>query len=95
MNTPNLTPAEQELLAILAEECAEVIQAVTKVLRHGYSSMHPDRDEDNRFDLETECGHVRQAMLALCDAGDLSKEQIHNSAAFKELNIKRYTHFQG
>lgn len=37
----NLTPEEAERLAMLAEECAEVIQVVGKILRHGYSSYHP------------------------------------------------------
>ena len=35
-NFNQLTPAETERLAILAEECGEVIQAVGKILRHGY-----------------------------------------------------------
>ena len=37
-----LTPAEDERLAMLAEECAEVIQIVSKIQRHGYDSWHPD-----------------------------------------------------
>lgn len=36
-----LTPAEAERLAMLAEECGEVIQVVGKILRHGYASCHP------------------------------------------------------
>lgn len=36
-----LTPAQAERLAMLAEECAEVIQVVGKILRHGYDSHHP------------------------------------------------------
>ena len=31
----NLTPGEAERLAILAEECGEVIQIIGKILRHG------------------------------------------------------------
>lgn len=38
-----LTTAQAERLAMLAEECGEVIQAVSKILRHGYNSAHPDR----------------------------------------------------
>jgi len=36
-----LSPAEAERLALLAEECGEVVQAVCKVLRHGYESTNP------------------------------------------------------
>jgi hypothetical protein len=38
-----LTPAEAERLAMLAEECGEVIQVIGKILRHGYDSYHPDQ----------------------------------------------------
>jgi NTP pyrophosphatase (non-canonical NTP hydrolase) len=37
----NLTPAEAERLAMLAEECAEVIQVIGKIQRHGYESDNP------------------------------------------------------
>lgn len=37
-----LSPAEAERLAILAEECSEVVQKVCKTLRNGYESTHPD-----------------------------------------------------
>jgi NTP pyrophosphatase (non-canonical NTP hydrolase) len=36
-----LSPAEAERLAFLIEECGEVIQAASKVLRHGYESFDP------------------------------------------------------
>lgn len=38
-----LSPAQAERLAMLAEECGEVIQVIGKILRHGYDSYHPDR----------------------------------------------------
>ena len=88
-----LTPAEAERLALLAEECAEVILAVGKILRHGYESCHPDRDENNRYDLEEECGHVRYAMIKMCDSGDLDKEHIHLSADYKAKYVKHYLHY--
>ncbi|MGR3524882.1 MAG: hypothetical protein ACU0CT_02645 [Paracoccaceae bacterium] len=47
----NLTPAEAERLAMLAEECAEVIQVVGKILRHGYDSYHPANPAVSNRDL--------------------------------------------
>ena len=60
-----LTPAEAERLAMLAEECGEVVQIVGKILRHGYDSQHPDGNtaaldrylaERERHDNCTMCG---------------------------------------
>ena len=93
-NFNKLTHAELERLAILAEECGEVIQAVNKIIRHGYERYHPDHAENNRYDLEKECGDVRHAMIRLCDAGDLDKQGIHNKADYKAKSILNYLHHQ-
>lgn len=60
-----LTPAEDERLAILIEECAEVIQAATKIQRHGYESTDPDSGETNRAALERERGDLQGAITHL------------------------------
>jgi len=36
-----LSPGQAERLAILLEECGEVVQICGKILRHGYESYHP------------------------------------------------------
>lgn len=53
-----LTLAEAERLTLLIEECSEVIQAATKILRYGYQSHHPTGEYDNREQLEIELGDV-------------------------------------
>ena len=61
-----LTPAQAERLAMLAEECAEVIQVVGKILRHGYDSHHPsDPSTTNRQLLEREITALRAVASAL------------------------------
>ena len=37
-----LTEEEKEILHMLAEDASEVIQTVTKILRHGFRSYNPD-----------------------------------------------------
>lgn len=62
MHTQNfneLTPAETERLAILAEEMGETIQVIGKILRHGYDSRNPLEGKTgwtNRANLEKELG---------------------------------------
>lgn len=46
-----LCPDEAERLAMLAEEAGEIVQAVGKVLRHGYESHHPDNPNLSNRDL--------------------------------------------
>lgn len=53
-NHVGLTPSEVELLTMVAEEAAEVVQACTKALRHGLSSRHPDGGPTNAQHLTVE-----------------------------------------
>jgi NTP pyrophosphatase (non-canonical NTP hydrolase) len=93
-----LTPAEAERLALLAEECGECVQAIGKILRHGYESFNPYDDPhncpSNRQRLEREMGDVRAAMIMLCEAGDTSKAQVHRNADDKLRRVRKYLHHQ-
>ena len=89
-----LTPSEAERLALLAEELGEAVQAIGKVLRHGYESSHPSGGPTNREALERELGDVRHAMIRICLAGDLRKEAIHARAEAKAASVKKYLHHQ-
>jgi NTP pyrophosphatase (non-canonical NTP hydrolase) len=94
-NFNRLTPSEAERLALLAEEMGEAIQAVGKILRHGYESRHPQGGPTNREALEKELGDVRHSMIRLCDSGDLSKAAIHEAAEQKAERVGAYLHHQG
>ena len=62
-----LTPAQAERLAMLAEECGEVIQMIGKILRHGYDSYHPDNPSAlNRSLLGRELTDLYAVASALC-----------------------------
>jgi NTP pyrophosphatase (non-canonical NTP hydrolase) len=41
----DVTDKEREMLVKLMEECAELSQATSKILRHGWDSWNPDRPE--------------------------------------------------
>jgi NTP pyrophosphatase (non-canonical NTP hydrolase) len=81
-----LTPAQAERLALLAEECGECIQAIGKILRHGYESVDPMASEHaptNRQSLERELGDVLAAIAMLDERRDISP-----SATWKRRNEK-------
>lgn len=94
-NFNQLSPAEVERLALLAEECGEVVQAISKVLRHGYESTHPDGGPTNRRLLETEIGHVEHAIFRMHEAGDIDPLAVLDSVDEKAKKIGRYLHHQG
>jgi NTP pyrophosphatase (non-canonical NTP hydrolase) len=94
-NFNKLTPAQAERLALLAEECGEVVQAVAKVLRHGYKSCHPmvnNPEFNNRYDLEKELGDVLAAMKLMARAGDIENPRVIGHSEDKLESVQHYLH---
>jgi len=89
-----LTSAEAERLFLLSEECGEVIQAIGKILRHGYESRHPNGGPTNREQLEKEIGDVRAAVTMLAQAEDLSRYIMAASKEEKLKSVTKYLHHQ-
>ena len=95
MSTPpfnQLTPAEVERLTLLAEECAEVIRAVGKILRHGYGSRYPEDGPTNRERLESELGDVDCARALLVLSGDVRMAAIVSAYLKKREKVGRWLH---
>lgn len=90
-----LTDAERELLALLMEECGEVVQVIGKILRHGYDSCNPLDPESpsNRELLERELGDVGAAQLMLEESGALGWTEIRNHASRKLESVRKWLHF--
>jgi hypothetical protein len=89
----DLTPAQVERLALLAEECGEVIQIIGKILRHGYDSCHPDGGISNRELLEKEWGDAWYA-ADLLGAHDLTPSNVVHHVQAKREKVGRYLHHQ-
>lgn len=93
-NFNELTPAQTERLALLLEEMGEAQQVIGKILRHGYESTHPDGGPTNRSLLETEIGHVEQAIFLMHEAEDLDPLAVFDSVDEKAKRVGRYLHHQ-
>lgn len=90
-----MTLAELERLALLAEEAAEVIQIVGKIIRHGYESYHPnDPDTTNRMLLEKELGHLKYAILLMDLNKDVDRINISQGQVDKSVYCPKYLHHQ-
>jgi len=89
-NFNKLTPDETERLAVVIEECGEVIQSASKVLRHGYENGHPDGSTSNREDLSREIGDLKYALTMI--SHDLEKNIVNSAVEYKLKNIGKYLH---
>ena len=96
MHFNRLTPAELERLAILSEECGEVVLTIGKILRHGLENSNPDvpNSPTNRQMLEKEVADVANAIQQLLDSGDLNADACNLHREVKKESIKKYLHHQ-
>lgn len=86
-----ITEAEQERLVLLAEECAEVIQAVTKILRHGWESSYED-GTTNLEQLRTEIDDVFSVVWAMRLEGEIPAGFNHPEEVWERK--KKWMYFQ-
>lgn len=91
-----LSPAEVERLYYLSEELAESIQAIQKVLRHGYESKNPTKPDGltNREHLSEELGQALLAIELLCLGDDLDMYDMQLSATSKSKELGQWMHHQ-
>lgn len=94
-----LTDAQRERLEMLAEEAAEVVQACTKILRHGYGNYHPSQGDLNPLERQTNRDNLKKELVDLWTvyehmvlAGDMSKINFFDTKKVweKKLEWTRY-----
>ena len=95
-NFNDLTPAETERLSLLAEEAGEVVQAIGKILRHGYESFNPNDPSKivNRQTLERELGDMAAAIHLMTTSRDLNGVYIKQCQREKLEKVAQYLHHQ-
>ena len=91
----DLTLEEEERLAILAEECGEVIQVIGKILRHGYDSSNPllDVSPTNRQELEKELGDVELVISMMKSSNDVDGDAIQHRRKTKPAKMALWLHY--
>jgi NTP pyrophosphatase (non-canonical NTP hydrolase) len=88
-NGTPLTDHERELLVILMEECAEVTQAASKLIRFGKEN-HPDTGLCNSLVLETEIGDLSAVVSMVEEAGLTSHYAVIVAAQRKRAKLARF-----
>ena len=87
----SMNKTENEILLITQEECAEVIQAISKCYRFGLDNFKPGKPKTNREHLAEELGDL-QAMINLCIVSDLvSKDDVDQASNNKSAKLKEWS----
>ena len=96
VNKMHLTNAEIERLVLIIEEAGEVVQAATKVLRHGYECYSPfdEKKRTNRFLLECELADLLGVIDFAVENKDIDIAVINDYKEHKMANAYEYLHYQ-
>lgn len=90
-----LTPAQEESLDLLAEECAEVIVAISKIKRHGLHTHHPFKVSDgtNAEQLENEVGDMMAAVdVVEHNVNDFARANAESRRQVKLRSLPTWLH---
>lgn len=86
-------PQEREILYHLIEECSEVIQRATKVLRFGTAEVQSGQSLDNVERLSEEVGNLK-ATMAKAESVNLLDEACINYGFDKKVKkFEKYSRF--
>jgi len=87
----NMNPQIKEVMDILQEECAEVIQAVSKISRFGIDNFKPGKPKTNREHLEEELGDLQAMVDILQELDIVSFSNIEKAAEAKREKLKTWS----
>ena len=95
-NIPTLTEIvmdedNNEVMDIAQEECAEVIQAISKIRRFGMDNAKPGTDYTNRQHLEEELGDVLAMIDILMINEVVSWGNLHKAKRAKIEKLKKWS----
>ena len=82
----------REALIITQEECAEVIQAVSKIMRFGFDSKYPTEDSASTKEcLEMEAGQLLCMIGILVDQGVIDEDAMIESMEAKKIKLETWS----
>ena len=81
----------KEVMNILQEECAEVIQAVSKINRFGIDNLKPGKPKTNREHLEEELGDMLAMIDILIVKGIVSSDNLEIAKLAKIEKLKKWS----
>lgn len=81
----------EEILNIAQEECAEIIQAISKINRFGLDQTKPGQEKTNREHLEEELGDLIAMITLLEINGIINQHNIEKAKLAKFEKLKKWS----
>ena len=81
----------KEIFCITQEECAEVTQAISKIFRFGFDSVHPVTNKSNMESLEEEVGDLLAMIDIMIEKCVISDSNINAARAAKKEKLKTWS----
>jgi len=82
----------RETLIILQEECAEVIQATSKIFRFGFESCYPTEDSPTTKEcLTTELGQLLCMVALLVDQKVVDENDMLLAMEAKKIKLEKWS----
>lgn len=89
MNNYYLDEKQKEIMSIAQEECAEVVQAISKIFRFGLDEVYEGKS--NRERLEMELGDL-QCMITLLKQYDIVNDlAVHKAELAKRTRLGKWS----
>lgn len=82
---------EKEIMLIAQEECAEVIQAISKCFRFGMFDIHPTTNKSNIDSLEEEVGDLLCMIELMQQYGIVNRINVLNANVSKRNKLKKWS----
>ena len=82
----------EEALGILQEECAEVIQAISKLMRFGPDSCYPfEESASTKECLDMELGQLLCMIGILIDQGVIEEDAMLQAMEAKKIKLETWS----
>jgi NTP pyrophosphatase (non-canonical NTP hydrolase) len=85
---------QREVMNILSEECAEVIQAISKCHRFGLDNYKPGKPKTNCDHLQEEIGDLLAMVDILLDMQVIDKSSLEMAKLAKIEKLKKWSNIQ-
>lgn len=80
-----------EIMDITQEECAEVIQAISKCRRFGIDEIHLKEGKSNRENLTEEVGDLLCMIGLMIKHGLVNDTEVYAARSAKEQKLKKWS----